>query len=284
MAFLDHIRACNAYSLADFVPFHVGTARVGWIRRPFSLELMRFGTLFHVFEDLVHLEPDLRTPADRTAAVADALAALAEDGLTERLRGEMYPVIERLGAEPLFDMDRGAVTAFGIANRGFHLNGLVGAGDATRMWIARRALDKTTYPGKLDNMVAGGHPAGLTPLQNLLKECAEEAGLPEALARRARPVSMVSYTMEVPEGLRRHAFWAYDLDVPASFVPEPVDGEVDSFTLLPVDAVAGLVEGSDDFQYNCNLVIIDWLMRSGRIDAEHPDFHEIAVGLHQPWP
>src|SRR3546814_15098020 len=99
----------------------------------------------------------------------------------------MYPVIERLGAEPLFDMDRGAVTAFGIANRGFHLNGLVGAGDATRMWIARRALDKTTYPGKLENMVAGGHPAGLLPLQNLLKECTEEDGLPGARALGRAP-------------------------------------------------------------------------------------------------
>lgn len=284
MAFLDHIRACNAYSLADFVPFRVGTARVGWIRRPFSLELMRFGTLFHVFEDLVHLDPDLRTPADRTRAVADALAALAEDGLVGRPRGERYPVIEHLGAEPVLEIDRGAVTQFGIVNRGFHLNGLVGGGDDTRMWIARRALTKTTFPGKLDNMVAGGHPAGLTARQNLLKECAEEAGIPEALAARARPVSMVSYTMEVPEGLRRHAFWSYDLDVPAEFVPEPVDGEVDSFALRPAGEVAGIVETTDEFKYNCNLVVIDWLMRTGRIDAEHPDFHAISVGLHQPWP
>src|SRR3546814_16773473 len=93
---------------------------------------MRFGTLFHVFEDLVHLEPDLRTPADRTAAVADALAALAEDGLTERLRGEMYPVSERLGAEPLSDMDRGPVPAFGLTNRGFPRNGMETGGRSGR--------------------------------------------------------------------------------------------------------------------------------------------------------
>lgn len=284
MSFLDHVRACNAHSLVDFVPFRVGTARVGWIRRPLSLELMRFGTLFHVFEDLVHLDPGLRSAEDRTRAVADALEVLAEDGLISRLRGERYPVIERLGAEPLFEMDRGAVTEFGIVNRGFHLNGLVGSGDATRMWVARRAPTKTTFPGKLDNMVAGGHPAGLSARENLLKECAEEAGIPAGLAARAVPVSMVSYTMEVPEGLRRHAFWSYDLDVPEEFVPEAVDGEVDSFTLMPVDEVARIVETSDAFKYNCNLVIIDWLMRTGRIDPEHPDFHAIAVGLHQPWP
>ncbi|GHD41488.1 DUF4743 domain-containing protein [Thalassobaculum fulvum] len=284
MAFLDHVRACNAFSLADFVPFHVGPAKVGWIRRPLSLELMRFGSLFHVFEDLVHLEPNLTTPGDRTRAVADALAALAEDGVISRLRGEAYPVIERLGAEPLFEIDRGVATEFGIVNRGFHLNGLVGDGAETRMWVARRALTKSTYPGRLDNMVAGGHPAGLSARENLLKECAEEAGIPETLAARARPVSMVSYTMEVPQGLRRHAFWSYDLQVPEDFTPVPVDGEVHEFRLMPVDEVARIVETSDEFKYNCNLVVIDWLMRTGRIDAEHPDFHALSVGLHQPWP
>jgi len=284
MAFLDHVRACTAYSLADFVPFRVGPARAGWMRRELSLELRRFGSLFHVFEDLVHLEPALRTPADRTRAVAEAVATLAEDGLVSRPRGEMYPVIEALGAEPLFDIDRGVVTEFGIVNRGFHLNGLVGAGPDTRMWVARRALTKTTFPGKLDNMVAGGHPAGLTARENLLKECAEEAGLPEELAARAVPVSMVSYTMAVPHGLRRHAFWSYDLQVPEDFTPVAVDGEVHDFRLMPAGDVAHLVETTDAFKYNCNLVIIDWLMRTGRLDPEHPDFHALSVGLHQAWP
>jgi hypothetical protein len=284
MAFLDHIRRCNAHSLADFVPFHVGAIKVGWIRRPLSLELRRFGALFHVFEDLVHLNPDLRTPADRTAAVAEAIAALVEDGLVDRSRGEFYPVIARPGAEPLFDIDRGAATHFGIVNRGFHLNGVVGEGAGARMWVARRAPTKTTYPGKLDNMVAGGHPSGISARQNLIKECAEEAGIPETLAARAVPVSMVSYTMEVPQGLRRHAFWAYDLAVPAEFVPQPIDGEVEGFTLMPADEVAGIVETSDAFKYNCSLVIIDWLMRTGRIDPEHPDYLDLAIGLHQPWP
>lgn len=284
MAFLDHIRRCNAYSLADFVPFHVGPAKIGWVRRSLSLELMRFGSLFHVFEDLVHLEPNLRTPADRTAAVGEALAALVEDGLVSRLRGEMYPVMERPGGEVLFEMDRGAVTEFGIVNRGFHLNGLVGTGPQTRMWVARRALTKSTYPGMLDNMVAGGHPSGLTAYENLLKECAEEAGIPAAIAAQAVPVSMVSYTMEVPSGLRRHAFWAYDLQVPEDFTPVAVDGEVHEFMLMPVEEVARIVETGEAFKYNCSLVVIDWLMRTGRIDPEHPDFLDLSVGLHQPWP
>ncbi|NQW09364.1 MAG: DUF4743 domain-containing protein [Alphaproteobacteria bacterium] len=284
MSFLDHVRRCNAYELSGFVPFRVGEVKLGWIRRGLSLELRRFGSRFHVFEDLVHLDPSLRTPDARTEAMADTVAVLAADGLIPPPRDELYPAIERPGAEAQFEIDRAACTSFGIANRGFHLNGLVGAGGDTRMWVARRALNKTTAPGALDNMVAGGHPAGLSARENLIKECAEEAGIPEDLAITAVPASMISYTMEVEDGLRRHAFWSYDLHVPEGFTPVAVDGEVDSFELMEPDHVAAIVETSEQFKYNCNLVVIDWLMRSGRIDPEHTDYLALSIGLHRPWP
>lgn len=301
MAFLDHIRFCNAHDLRDFVPFRVGQARVGLMRRAFSLELRRFGTLFHVFEDLVHLDPRLTDYAARTEAVAEALATLAGDGLLPRLRGEMYPVMERLSDDPVLEIDRAAATAFGVINRGFHLNGVVGDGDDARMWIARRAWDKTTYPGCLDNIVAGGHPVGHSAQENLIKECAEEAGIGEELARRAVATGMVSYVMEVASdlpdgvaggiggGLRRHAFWSYDLALPEDFEPEAVDGEVAEFMLMPWRAVAdiverGPVEGPEGFKYNCNLVVVDWLLRTGRIDPDHRDYLELCTGLHRPFP
>ena len=296
MAFLDHIRHCNTHDLSDFVPFRVGEARVGLIRRAFSLELRRFGTLFHVFEDLVHLDPRLTDPAARTEAVAEAVALLAEDGLLPPLRGEMYPVIESLAAEPVFEMDRAAVTAFGVVNRGFHLNGIVGSGAEARMWVARRAWNKT-HPGALDNLVAGGHPMGYSPHENLIKECAEEAGIAADLAGRSVATGLVSYVMEVSDdigrgiggGLRRHAFWTYDLDLPESFQPVAVDGEVDEFMLMPWRDVAaiverGVAEGPEAFKYNCNLVIIDWLLRTGRIDPDHQDYFDLSVGLRAEFP
>lgn len=301
MAFLDHIRFCNAHDLSDFVPFRVGQARVGLMRRGLSLELRRFGTLFHVFEDLVHLDPRLTTYEDRTNAVDEALNALCEDGLLPRLRGEKYPVMERLSDDPVFEIDRAAATAFGIINRGFHLNGIVGQGEDAHMWVGRRAWDKSTYPGHLDNIVAGGHPVGYSAEENLIKECAEEAGIAEVLARQAVPTGMVSYVMEVADGgpsstggemgggLRRHAFWTYDLALPESFRPEPVDGEVAEFMLLPWQEVAdiverGVVSGPEGFKYNCNLVVIDWLIRTGRIAPDHPDYLELCTGLHAVFP
>jgi hypothetical protein len=112
---------------------------------------------------------------------------------------------------------------------------------------------------------------------------------------------MVSYTMEVEDdgpssrggemggGRRRHAFWVYDLELPEAFRPQPVDGEVAEFKLLPWREVAeiverGVVQGPEGFKYNCNLVVIDWLLRTGRIDPDHPDYLELCTGLHAVFP
>ena len=70
-------------------------------------------------------------------------------------------------------------------DRGKHV-GILGMGSIGKA-IGRRAADKTLDPGKLDHIVAGGVPAGLTAMQTLVKEAAEEAaGRPWAAARAVR--------------------------------------------------------------------------------------------------
>ena len=41
--------------------------------------------------------------------------------------------------------------------------------------------------------MAGGIPYGLTPTESLIKECMEEASLPEDIASKAKPAGCVSY-------------------------------------------------------------------------------------------
>src|SRR5207302_1962956 len=104
-------------------------------------------------------------------------------------------------------------------------------GDGYRLWVGRRASNKAVDPGKLDHVVAGGVPAGLSPAETLEKEGWEEAGLAPELARMAEPVGVVAYAMERPEGLRRDVLHCYDLVLPAGWVPEARDGEVEGFEL-----------------------------------------------------
>ena len=144
-----------------------------------------------------------------------------------------------------------------------HVNGLVQRPDGLHLWVARRAADKALDPGKLDHLVAGGIPAGMTPHETVVKESGEEAGIPASLAATATETGLVSYTMERPEGLRRDWLICYDLFLPADFIPYAADGEVESFELWPMMRVLERVRDSDDFKFNVNLVLIDLFRRLG---------------------
>ena len=168
----------------------------------------------------------------------------------------------------LAQADRGALPSLGIAATGVHLNGLVRRADGLHLWVARRAADKRLDPGKLDHLAAGGVPAGLSPLETLAKEAAEECGLPGTLAAQAREVAVVSYTMERPEGLRRDRLHCYDVDLPEDFVPRPVDGEVAGFELWPVARAIEAARHTDDFKFNVPLVLIDLALRLGLVAGE----------------
>ena len=57
------------------------------------------------------------------------------------------------------------------------------------------------------------------------------------------------------------------------------DGEVESFQRLPIEEVANIIANTDKFKDNCNLVIIDFLIRHGFIKPEQEDYLELLAGL-----
>lgn len=149
------------------------------------------------------------------------------------------------------------------------------------MWVARRSHNKPTWPGKLDHIVAGGQPYGISPMDNVIKECEEEAGIEAALASKAIPVGAVSYCSKQRQGIKRDVLFCYDLNLPDSFVPRVNDGEVQEFFRLPVRQVLNIVSRTegDTYKDNCNLVVLDFMVRHGIISPEMPGYLEILRGL-----
>ncbi len=280
MSFLDHIRACNNADLSRFVPFFVAGNRIGWLRPDFASKLSAWPDVFKTGDDGVELaEGDF---ASRSSAIGTPLRALAEAGAITGWREEPYPVKSVWSDPPLLQMERAASPHFGVRAWGAHMNGFVRSEDGLHMWVATRAKDKPTYPGMLDNMVAGGQPVGITPRDNLIKECAEEAGIPEEIAARAWPVGVISYCHESPDGAKPDQMFCYDLELPADFTPVNTDGEIDRFELWPIGKVAARVRDSFDFKFNCNLAIIDFLVRTGYLTPENePDYIDIVLGLRR---
>ena len=166
--FARHIAACNNARLpGGRQRLWLGAHPVGWVTPRTALVLARVlagGT------PLAHEDGHLMLPADTDLAALGH--ALAEAGLCP-FRDEPFDIRpdDAPAASPsLGRIDRGALPVLGLVAVGAHLNGLVRQADELHLWVARRAKTKPLDPGKLDHLVAGGVPAGLTPAQTLVKE------------------------------------------------------------------------------------------------------------------
>jgi hypothetical protein len=283
MSFLDRVRACHGFEPAEFRRFVVAGAPVGWVLPAFAEALRPHGRVFSVEEKEVRLSEGLRDFEARTKAVHEVLEELVRTKVLRKLRREPYPVGAGWGREPLLTVDRAVVPLLGIEAYGIHVNGSVRAKDGLKLWVGRRARDKATAPGKLDHLVAGGHPHGISLADNLVKEAQEEANIPEALARKAVPVGAVSYRLRNEEGLRNDVLFIYDLDVPEGFTPQNTDGEVEEFFLWPVEKVMQVLRDTDEFKFNVALVVIDFLIRHGYIGPDDPDYEALVHGRVRGW-
>ena len=276
-----HVAACNNIaSPSHLIAFRIGDEQVGWVGAELARALAFYPRDFHFDARGVGLAGRLRAPGARSQALAATVSGLAGRGHMT-LRQELFDVRAGVEGPALAQIDRGALPAFGIVTQGVHVNGLVRRPGGLHLWMGWRSRSKPVAPGQLDNVVAGGIPAGLTPGETLVKEAAEEASIPPELAALARPVGRVSYVMATEEGLRRDVLHCYDLDLPEGFVPRPHDDEVERFELMPVAAVMRAVAETDQVKFNVNLVLIDLLLREGLIPPGTPGVEALRAGLDQ---
>jgi 8-oxo-dGTP pyrophosphatase MutT (NUDIX family) len=278
-SYLRHIRALNPPITEPLVPWTVAGQTVGWLRSPLVERLLAWPEVFRIDGDQIALDRRLDDFRSRTEALGELIAALSDEGILAPLIDEPYPVTPAGREAALAVLDRAAAAAFGVRAFGQHLNGYVRDGEDWQMWIGRRARDRRVFPGALDQVVAGGLPFGVGLNENLVKECQEEAGMPPHLARQAKPVGVVTYNRMTEKGFRPDVLYCYDLELSPEFRPLNTDGEVQEFLLLPLEEVMQIVRETDEFKLNCNLVLIDFLVRHGFLGPESPEYLEIVQGL-----
>jgi 8-oxo-dGTP pyrophosphatase MutT (NUDIX family) len=281
VAFIDHIRVCNAFAADRFLPFVVAGQTVGAVARDLVPRLLEPDGVFEANADGVTMDRHLNDFAARSEAMARVLAALRAEGRIKGWRDEPFRVAADFGAKPLLKMERAGAPLFGVTSYGVHVNGYVRTPQGLSMWIGRRSATKPTYPNMLDNICAGAIAFGMGVRETLIKEAGEEASLPADIAETAKPVSAIRYCCEGDGGLRPDVLFVYDLELPAGFVPKPSDGEISEYMLWPISDVADRVRQTFDFKFNCNLVIIDFLIRHGLMTADDPDYLALVEGLHR---
>lgn len=280
MSYSDRVQACNNVCFEQLLPWYIGGIRYGWVDQQFANRLRDFPEVFQVDDQAVTLQSYLSGYQQRTRAVNQVMRELHQAGVIDTWVGEAYPVVHHYEQDVVMEVERAAASFLGIRGFGVHVNGLVDKGGETWVWVGTRALSKAFWPGKLDQLVAGGQPVGLSLLANVVKEAEEEASIPASLAQQAQAVGQVHYQYQNWRGLENSTLFVYDLWLPEDFVPENSDGEVDSFQLLPLSELAELTEHTDRFKDNCNLVNIDLLLRNSVIPVTHQDYAALTSALY----
>jgi len=304
-------------SSRQFFPFFVDDQRVGVVPKFFVETLKRFPSTFIVDNAVettsssrqnkasVSLHPDLKTVAERSDRVDAVLREIRDGGQAGGAakclagwRDEHYVVSAKYAKPTLMTMERAAAPLFGIKAYGVHVNGFVRSPSRPEnasedspsglyMWIGRRSKTKQTFPGKLDHVAAGGLTAGM-PIQDVLvRECMEEASIPEEWTKKsAVAVGSISYCYqsgkgEDETGVKPEMEFCFDLPLPLNFVPINTDGETECFYLWPIEKVqAELTKG--DFKPNVAIVILDFLIRHGFLHPDlDPNYTDFLEGIHK---
>ena len=257
------LAAATASDAQARVPFTVDGRGVGSVAREHLALLASSADWLQVGPEGVSLPGGL---ADRDAALARLHDALRAAGGILAWRDEIFPLFDPHTLQELAHIERAATRFWGSLTLGAHATGFVAGGDGRprHLWIARRSASKATDPGCFDNLVGGGVPAGQSAAEALVREAWEEAGLEPGLAKGARAAGVLRLRRDIPEGLQHEWLYAYDLELPAGWVPRNQDGEVAAFTLMPVaDALAlacGRVAGPA-MTVDAALVTIDFALR-----------------------
>ena len=221
----------------------------------------------------------LRLPAgERDATLARIHARLHADGLVVGWRDEPYPLRDRAGGEHGV-IERAASRFWGMLTLGAHCNGYIAnaSGHPTHLWIARRSYAKPTDPGRLDNLIGGGVPAGQSPREAVVREGWEEAGLLPGQMAGLVTGGLVDLECDIPEGRQHERLHVFDLELPAGVVPRNVDGEVAEHRLMTVaEALARAAAG--ELTTDAALATLDFAVRRGLIEPNGPDAEPTLAG------
>jgi 8-oxo-dGTP pyrophosphatase MutT (NUDIX family) len=260
------LRAARAHDAATRAPFVVNGTLVGSVARAHLPALRAWPQWLQVDGAHVSLRGDA---AGLQAALAHVNAALREQGLIRAWRDEAFPLFNPATLDRLAVMERAAARFWGTLTLGAHASGYIAdtAGTPTHLWIAQRSTTKATDPGKHDNLIGGGVPEGQTPLQALVREGWEEAGLAPGQMRDLTAGSVLRLQRDIPEGLQLEWLYSYDLRLPLGLVPRNQDGEVADFACLPLQEALQLASG-EAMTVDAALVTLDFAARHQLLPAK----------------
>ena len=250
---------------ADFLPIqliggsavnqtigHLNPEFISYLQESLAKDPIRF----------ISTSPDqIQIALGKPRELSESLYQLAQrmrlGGFIPGWRNEDFAWLDQNGHK-YFRLERAAFRTFGFRSMATHMNGYT---KANTLWLGRRSETKSTDPGRLDNIAAGGITADETPWVSARRELWEEAGVPPQLADEIEPVGRIHMRRPIPgRGFHDELLFIYDLELPDHFVPTNHDGEVSGFIEISLAEAAARIL-ADEFTSDAAFVTADFILR-----------------------
>ena len=243
----------------DFLPWFCGPQKLGYLSTARARLLAHHLQPTRLHTDRLDWDAGSWSVGSRSDALQQALLTLREAGHLPGWRDEAFSFLEIDSERPFVRAERAGFYFLGMRSDAVHVNGVTADG---RMWIARRSASKTVDPGLLDNLCAGGLGADETPMQAVVRELFEEAGLHLQAAHSLRYAGSVSVGRVREGGWHEERLRVYNLLLATGEQPANQDGEVQDFQLHEAPEIARLI-ASGQFTPDAAAAISQGLLTRG---------------------
>ncbi|EPY50909.1 thiamine diphosphokinase Tnr3 [Schizosaccharomyces cryophilus OY26] len=286
---LDRCDSFHNNFISGTIPFYLNDAVIGYIIPEVIQELVKFDSFVYdwIYKPGKSIQLNATDFEKRSSILEKILKVWKQSnlfGVADQWRNELYSVFGPNG-EVAFAVERGGYWLFGFVSYGVHCNIYVPPTPTTPMclWVPTRSSTKQTWPGYLDNSVAGGISHGDSIVGTMVKECLEEANLSvsHSSLRSRGIVSYIKFSQK--KWYQPELQYVFDVPIDENTKLRPNDGEVAEFHLWTLDQVIQEL-AAGNFKPNCALVILDFLMRHGILSPEHPQYYETFQRIHRNLP
>jgi len=253
---------------ADYMPIHLsrglgGEQVIGHLNPefvPYLQDVLQKGPIPLITINNDHVSLQIARPQELSASLSQLADKMRAGGYVPGWRNEDFAWLDQNGHQ-YFRLERAAFRTFGFRSMATHINGYTKSG---LLWLGRRSQTKSTDPGKLDNMAAGGISADETPWVCAKRELWEEAGVPAQIADQLEPIGRIHMRRPIgAKGFHDEQLYVYDLELPAQFVPTNHDGEVSGFIEISLAEAAARIL-ADEFTSDAAFVTADYILRRNK--------------------
>ncbi|AKQ57744.1 DUF4743 domain-containing protein [Bordetella hinzii] len=232
-------------------PVYIAGQRCGWATLA-ACDALRDSGLVRIEDDALRILPALGPGPALDAALAQVAQTLRDARCLRGWRDELLDITA--GTAHLGVIERAAMRPLGLLTVAVHLNAWT---PDDRLWVARRALSKSTDPGMWDTLVGGLVGSGESFDRALVRECAEEAGLePDQIGQRGPLRTVLRMQRRLPEGYQVEALLTSTCVLAEDTRPANRDGEVMEIATLEIPEVVDRIEAGE-FTLEAALVILE---------------------------